>query len=214
MKIKPQPRYKFDLDLIGDEKYLIGIDEVGWGCVAGELVLGGALVPKELYFKPYEFLNEVRDSKKLSKKKRQSLIENINQQSQIKFAIGAASVELINEKGLAHAYTHAINQILTQFAEYLTESKILIDGNRNPKTSLITKYELIIKGDDQSLAIGIASNIAKEFRDNSMILMDAKYPGYDFHNNVGYGTPKHKQGLLSFGLTPIHRIEPSKKLIS
>jgi ribonuclease HII len=90
----------------------------------------------------------------------------------------------------------------------------LIDGNRDPKTNIISSFELIVKGDDKSVTIGIASNVAKQYRDDSMIEIDSKYPVYDFKNNVGYGTPKHILGLKEHGFTPIHRINATQKLIS
>lgn len=207
-------RILFDQSIIEDKEFILGIDEVGWGCVAGSLVLGGALVPKSVFDNPdFFWLKDVKDSKKISDKKRLILMNNLKSQNLIKYCIGEASVELINSDGLAKAYTECINQILSFFKEDLSQSKILIDGNRDPKTNIISDFTLVVKGDDKSATIGIASNVAKEYRDNLMIELSKTYTQYDFENNVGYGTEKHVKGLLKYGFTPIHRTNSSKKLI-
>lgn len=207
-------RIDFDKAIVEDKDFILGIDEVGWGCVAGSLVLGGALVPKLVLDNPdYSWLKDVKDSKKISEKKRLILMNHLKSQNLIKYCIGEASVELINEKGLAIAYTECINQILLSFKDHLNLAKILIDGNRDPKTNLINDFTLVVKGDDKSTTIGIASNVAKDYRDNLMIEMSKIYPQYDFENNVGYGTEKHKVSLLNYGMTPIHRTKSTSKLI-
>jgi ribonuclease HII len=93
-------RINFDLNLIGNYDYILGIDEVGWGCVAGSLVLGGALVPKEVLLNnEFEWLSEIKDSKKLSDKKRKIILEKIKSQSKIEYAVGEATAEVINQIG-------------------------------------------------------------------------------------------------------------------
>lgn len=212
------PRFYFDLDLIEqtNKQYIIGIDEVGWGCVAGDLVLGGCLIDRNNYplIKQDEMFELIKDSKKISEKKRTDLDIKLKQSPLIKTAVGIGSVELINSEGLAKAYSIAIDQIAEFFKKELADSLILIDGNRNPKSSLIKDYQLIVKGDDKSLVIGIASNIAKNFRDQQMIEMDKIYPEYDLAQNKGYGVEKHTLGLKQKGLSKIHRIVASTKLIS
>lgn len=222
MNIK-NPRFHFDKELIEsktDKKYILGIDEVGWGCIAGELVLGGALVDKDIFNQNSEellFLFEnIKDSKKVSDKKRIKLMQVLKSLSDkyIRTCVGVASVDFINShENLATAYTLCIDQILNNFSDKLLDSHILIDGNRNPKTNKIKDYELLIKGDDKSFTIGIASNVAKEFRDQLMINHSEKFKLFDFENNVGYGTPKHIEALLKYGLTPIHRIKATSSII-
>lgn len=217
------PRFHFDQKLLEskpDAQYILGIDEVGWGCIAGELVLGGALVSREIFNQQNneEFLflfENIKDSKKISDKKREKLLLKISECSQyIQTFVGVASVDYINShENLAQAYTLCIDQILDHFSKYLSSSHILIDGNRNPKTNKIKDFELLIKGDDKSFTIGIASNIAKEFRDKLMIDYSKKYNLFDFENNVGYGTPKHILALKQHGLTPIHRIKATSNLL-
>lgn len=217
------PRFFFDKQLLLEhksKKYILGIDEVGWGCIAGELVLGGSLINKELFdnenYEATHFLESIKDSKKLSEKKRKILLEELKKTNNlIKTAVGVATVDQINSStNLADAYTICIDQILIIFKDYLDDSLILIDGNRDPKTKLISQFELIVKGDDKSLTIGIASNVAKQYRDDLMSQYDLMYPNYDFINNVGYGTPKHIEGLKNFGLSKIHRIKATSKIMS
>jgi ribonuclease HII len=94
---------------------------------------------------------------------------------------------------------------------------ILIDGNRDPKSTLTKDYDLIIKGDDQSFAIALASLFSKEYRDNFMRELgenDPRYALYEFAKNKGYGTDLHTQLIRKYGLSDQHRIEASTKLIT
>ena len=213
-------RFYFDKDLLSKSNkhdYILGIDEVGWGCIAGELVLGGALIHKSFFdlIESNDFVELIKDSKKVSDKKRIILLENLKDQSLIKTTVGVASVDFINSvPNLAEAYTLCIDQILNSFKTELNSSLILIDGNRDPKTKLIKNFNLIIKGDDKSLTIGIASNVAKQHRDDLMVQHSLKYPHYNFENNVGYGTEVHCKALKTFGLTQIHRKKACQSILN
>ena len=201
------------------KKYILGIDEVGWGCVAGPVVLGGALVPVSFYsnqdlIAKTDFLSNIKDSKKVSEKNRVILYSQIKDFPEWQVFAGIASAEYINKEKLAKAYTQAFDQIISSLPVDLKDVVVLIDGNRNPKSNIVKDYELIIKGDDKSFAIGVASLYAKEFRDEYMRKLDQSMPGYNFSGHKGYGTKDHKESVLKLGLTSEHRTEATTKLIS
>lgn len=215
-------RVEFDKNLIKDKKYILGIDEVGWGCVAGPLILGGCLLSREFYEnydsleKESEFYKKIKDSKKVSEKDRIKIFESIKKDEKIKVFFGQADVDYINDYGLAKSYSKAIDDILIHFKNYLDQSIIIIDGNRDPKSSIINDYSLIIKGDDKSFSIGVASLFAKETRDNYMRELESQenYKKYSFSKHKGYGTKDHINEIKKNGLSKEHRVLSSNKLLT
>lgn len=214
-------RIEFDKSLINKYSHILGIDEVGWGCVAGPLVLGGCLIPKDFYtnfdffLEKYPFLKDVKDSKKISEKNRIVLFEKLKKVKEIQLYQGSSSVDEINNLKLAKSYTNCIDTILKNVKETISLEKILIiiDGNRDPKSNITKNVSLIIKGDDKSFAIASASLFAKEFRDTYMRDLDDKIPGFNFTKHKGYGTEEHTNLIIKNGLSIEHRKEASLKLI-
>lgn len=209
-------RQDFDKDFL-KKKYILGIDEVGWGCVAGPVVLGGALIPNEFYqtdlSEKYPFILKIKDSKKVSEKNRVAIYEDIKSFPNWHVFVGEASAEYINKEKLAKAYTKAFDDIIKALPVPLEEVAVLIDGNRNPKSEIVKDYTLIIKGDDKSFVIGVASLFAKEYRDQYMRVLDQTLPGYSFSTHKGYGTADHAERVLKQGLSLEHRKEATEKLI-
>lgn len=219
------PRIIFDKNIIQSKKFILGIDEVGWGCVAGPVVLGGCLINRSFYedidinLEKYPFFEEIKDSKKVSELKRnllyQKLLEYHLQKTEFKLFKGEAATEFINQHKLALAYSKSIDEIILEVKKNVNfdDVLVLIDGNRDPKSSLLKEYSLIVKGDDKSFAIACASLYAKEYRDSYMRELDKTLPEYNFSKHKGYGTKDHTECLLKNGLSIEHRIEASKKLI-
>lgn len=213
------PRILFDKERLKVKKYILGIDEVGWGCVAGPLNLGACLIKAEFYDKT-EFSNtsaKIKDSKKINEKNRVLIFDEIKKDENYKLFLGTAAASYINEYKLAKAYTKCIDDILTEVAKVvdLKDVLILIDGNRDPKSSIINSdnYEMIIKGDDASFAIAVASLFAKESRDLYMRDLDNSLPQYEFSKHKGYGTAVHTTAIKANGLSIEHRNEACLKLI-
>jgi ribonuclease HII len=224
MKPTIKDRLNFDLKEIQSFDWLIGIDEVGWGCIAGDLVIGAIAVHRTLLgsFNPQNLvLNKVRDSKKLTAKVRQEIIQALkleNFQQKLIPALGQSPITYINEHGLALAYDEALKQIITSLESQIDLSKtlLLLDGSRVPgflKTYNIQK-NIVVKGDDASFSIGLASIIAKEYRDDLMTQLSSQYPQYHFANHKGYGTAEHIKALKEHGLCPIHRIKGATTILS
>ena len=176
--------------------YICGIDEVGRGPLAGPVVAGAVVLPKNcdiLY---------INDSKKLTEKKREELYDIIMEKA-ISCGIGYASPERIDEINILQATYEAMRAAIGNLS--VTPDILLNDAVTIPGLSSSLKQVPIIKGDAKSLSIGAASIIAKVTRDRLMVEYDKVFPQYDFAGNKGYGSQTHIEALKKYGATPIHR---------
>ena len=213
----------FDLERNSSNSNIImdGVDEAGRGSWAGPLVATASW----LDFKQHKCLHrEIHDSKKLTTNKRKEIILSLN--NSVKYCSSISSEREIDVYGLTFANTMAMKRSIFCLLEILKgcfidknyEFQIFIDGNYKPnflefdKSFKITKLKLIsnnvisvIKGDSKSKTIALASIIAKETRDNIMRQYSLKYPNYSFDKNFGYGTMKHKEAILKYGILGLHR---------
>ena len=185
-----EPSYKFDQAY---ETPIIGVDEVGRGPLAGPVISAAIILNKE------KIPEGINDSKKLSKKKREVINEELI--SQHSFAIGIASVEEIDKINILQASLLAMKRAVLNLN--IKPQSILVDGNKLPDL----EYNMypIIKGDSKSISIAAASIIAKVYRDKLMQDLSLQYPGYYWEKNSGYGTKQHLLALDNLGVTPIHR---------
>ena len=174
--------------------YICGIDEVGRGPLAGPVVAGAVILPKDcdiLY---------VNDSKKLTEKKREELYDVIMEKA-VSIGIGYASPERIDEINILQATYEAMREAISKLT--VSPDILLNDAVTIPEVSC--KQVPIIKGDAKSISIGAASIIAKVTRDRLMVDYDTIYPEYGFASNKGYGAKAHIDALKKYGPTPIHR---------
>ena len=181
-----------------------GVDEVGRGCLAGPVVSAAVVLKKDINLKL------LKDSKKISFKKREKISKHIKENSY--FAIGIASVEEILKLNILQASLLSMKRALNQLT--IKPEITLIDGNFAPEG--IKKYKTIINGDEKVKAISAASIIAKVYRDKLMIKLSEKYSNYSWERNFGYGTKAHLEGLKKFGVTAHHRksFKPVHKILS
>ena len=182
--------------------YICGIDEVGRGPLAGPVVAGAVILPKD---DPILYLN---DSKKLSEKKREALYDEIMERA-VATGIGIVSPARIDEINILQATYEAMRMAIGNLK--VQPDLLLNDAVTIPGVDI--RQVPIIKGDAQSVSIAAASIIAKVTRDRLMVEYDAVMPGYDFAANKGYGTKKHIEGLKELGPSPIHRMTFIKKYI-
>jgi ribonuclease HII len=186
-------------------RHIIGIDEVGRGPIAGPVTVSAVLVIDASVSK--EVFKGIRDSKKLSEKKREAWFDNLAKAKQagvIDYSIASVTPENIDLFGIAPSIQSAINRCLSQFTISPEDCEVLLDGGLSaPK---IYKHQSsVIRGDDSIPAIAAASIIAKVTRDRKMRLYAKKYPHYKFEKNKGYGTREHFQAVVRHGLCSIHR---------
>ena len=184
---------------------IIGVDEVGRGCLAGPVVSCAIIMKKNSY------IERVTDSKKLSKKKRKNLYEKILKES-VGYGIGIVDNGKIDEINIKQAsrlaMKIAISNIKNNKGENIQGDFLITDAE---KVDVDLPQLNLIHGDELSYVVSCASIIAKEYRDNLFVKYDELYPQYNFLKNVGYGTKAHYQGLDNYGITDIHRITFLKK---
>ncbi|MBP5198082.1 MAG: ribonuclease HII [Lachnospiraceae bacterium] len=175
-------------------EFICGIDEVGRGPLAGPVVAGAVILPKDcdiLY---------INDSKKLSEKKREELFCIIEEKA-LSCAVGFASPERIDEINILQATYEAMREAVSKLDPAPT--LLLNDAVKIPGIDI--KQVPIIKGDAKSISIGAASIYAKVTRDRMMTDYAEIYPEYGFASNKGYGSAEHIAALQKYGPTPIHR---------
>ena len=201
---------------------MIGVDEVGRGSWAGPVVAASSWIN----FQNYKLLpKDINDSKKISSKTRKKIILSLN--NSVKYSSAISTPEEIDRYGLTVANTIAMKRSLYCLFQSFNENtikkklnfKVYVDGNYMPdfssiditlKKNKIIKLDThdlysLVKGDEKSKTIALASIIAKETRDSIMRNYSLKYSQYKFDKHFGYGTAKHREAILEFGITPIHR---------
>lgn len=182
--------------------YICGIDEVGRGPLAGPVVAGAVILPKDcdiLY---------INDSKKLTAKKREELTKEILEKA-ICAKTALVGPDVIDEINILQATYQAMRKAITS----LTPCPDLLLNDAVTIPDVVIPQVPIIKGDAKSISIGAASIIAKVTRDAMMVEYDKLYPEYDFASNKGYGSKKHLEALKKYGPCPIHRKTFIKNLI-
>lgn len=179
------------------EGLVAGIDEAGRGPLCGPVVAAAVIFLKQ----DQDFIYEINDSKKLSKKKRSELYKKIINNDDIIFSQAIVSNDIIDNVNIFNATKIAMQQAYDRLK--LKADHILIDG----KFKMINSENAIavIKGDSLSLSIAAASIIAKQVRDNIMLDLDALCPEYKWSKNQGYGTKEHLEAIDKFGVTKYHR---------
>ena len=175
------------------KKYLVGADEVGRGCLFGPVVAAAVILGNYNNF-------DLRDSKKLSAKKRIILLNEIETNA-IKTSIGKASVDEIDSLNIKEASLLAMKRAILGLK--VKNIEVIVDGIDIPKINYPCRA--IIKADDKFPEVMAASIVAKVHRDNLMIALSKKYPDFSLEKNKGYPTKEHLNILKSLGPTKYHR---------
>lgn len=187
-----------------DGPNLAGVDEVGRGPLAGDVVAAAVILD------PARPIEGLRDSKKLSASRREALAVQIKEQS-LAWSVARASVAEIDELNILQASLLAMHRAVQGLDPQ--PGYVLVDGNRLPRWNYPS--EPVVKGDDRVPAIAAASILAKVQRDGELVALEQLYPGYGFAAHKGYPTPVHLQALKTLGVTPAHRrsFGPVRKLL-
>jgi ribonuclease HII len=178
---------------------LVGIDEVGRGPLAGPVVACAVVMPPDR-----RAIAGVNDSKQLDHATRVELAARIRERALV-VALGAASAREIDRLNIYHATVLAMRRALARVPDQLGQvpHHVLVDGT--PLRTLGTPHTAVVKGDAKCYAIACASIVAKVTRDRLMTALAARYDGYAWARNSGYGTAQHRTALARCGLTPHHR---------
>lgn len=179
-----------------------GCDEAGRGCLAGSVYAAAVIFPPD-------YRNaRLNDSKQLTEKQRYMLREEIERDATA-WAVGIVTPEEIDDINILNASLLAMHRALDRLAT--RPEAIIVDGNKfkpykDPSTGIILPHATIVKGDGKYLSIAAASILAKTYRDDYMNTLAEEYPQYDWQNNKGYPTKKHRAAIKQHGCTPYHRM--------
>ncbi|SCY84623.1 ribonuclease HII [Alkaliphilus peptidifermentans] len=183
------------------------MDEVGRGCLFGSVLAAAVILPKGLY------IEGVRDSKKLSAKKREVLYEAIKEQA-IAIGVGTVSAKIIDEINIKNATRLAMKKAIKSLKDsegnIVVPEYLLIDAE---SIDIEIPQTAIIKGDDTSHGIAAASIVAKVIRDRMCLKWAEEYPNYGIDQHKGYGTKLHREALLNHGPSQLHRKTFIKKIM-
>lgn len=183
------------LRFINDEKLEAGCDEAGRGCLAGPVFAAAVILPSN-------FKNELlNDSKKLSEKNRR-ILRKIIENEALAWSVASMTPKEIDEINILNASIFSMHKAVKKLN--IQPQRLLIDGNRFKPFEDI-EYHTIIKGDGKYMAIAAASILAKTHRDEYMEKLHEEFSYYDWQNNKGYPTKKHKAAIRKFGITDYHR---------
>ena len=183
-------------------KFIVGADEVGRGSFAGPICAAAV----KINYSHLELLTNVKDSKKLSAKKREEIF-SIVQKNNIQYSFKEASNTFIDQFGIKNANEKVLNDSISDI--YTGNEAVYVDHFKINDFKAIS----VVRGEDNCRAIALASIIAKVLRDNLMIKFSEKYPEYSFEKNKGYGTKDHRKAISKYGLSNIHRKSFSLKPI-
>ena len=192
-------------DSTAPQQLIAGVDEAGRGPLAGPVIAAAVILDDS------HPIAGLTDSKQLSESRREQLAKIIKQQA-LAWAVGRAEVEEIDSINILQASLVAMQRAVAKLS--ILTQHVVVDGNRCPAFSCTASA--IVKGDLLVPAISAASIIAKVSRDEEMIQLDQRYPGYGLSGHKGYPTKQHLEALNRLGVSPIHRksFAPVKKLLA
>ncbi len=173
---------------------VMGLDEVGRGCLAGPVVAAGVIFKSDIK------IAGIKDSKKISERDRAELELEIKEKA-LFYIIQEGSLKEIFDLNILWASIKTMQKCVE--TEQANPDYLLVDGNRF--TASLVPHTCVIKGDDKSISIGAASILAKNYRDRYMKRLANDFPEFKWEKNVGYPTPYHKKAIKEFGITPHHR---------
>ena len=193
-------------------KFIVGIDEVGRGPIAGPVAVGAFVILNN------DILNDfvgVKESKQLSAKKREiwfEKIQNFKKDNKLNFSVNFQSEKVIDSMGISYAIRTALSECLNELNLQTDMVEVLLDGELKAPASYINQ-KTIIKGDEKEIVIALASICAKVMRDRLMTDLSNKYNKYGFEKHMGYGTKAHYKAIEQYGITPVHRTSFLSKIL-
>ncbi len=193
--------------------WVIGIDEVGRGPLAGPVCVCGVAIPSTIYRRK-KWLG-LTDSKQMTKTAREQWsVEalKLEKQGVVKIGIAYKSAHAIDTRGISACIRACIDSVLKQIAIEPCDCIVLLDGGLKAPKEYVYQ-DTIIKGDAKEKAISLASVVAKVARDAKMVTFHKKYPGYGWDTNKGYGTKHHISTVKKQGITPLHRVSFMTQII-
>lgn len=180
-------------------KYICGVDEVGRGAFCSSIIAAAVIL------KPSAKELGIKDSKKLSQKKREEIAKKLPEHCE-SYAIAEKTAKEIDSKGIQFCNSYVLENAAIRACENIENYICLFDGKPLWENNNFV-YHFEEKADNLSLSVAAASIMAKVYRDNMLIELDKEYPEYMFNENKGYGTKYHIEAIERFGIIPgIHRV--------
>ncbi len=189
-------------------QFIVGIDEVGRGPIAGSLCVGACAVERERLTDFWRMFGGARESKQLTPNERErwrAVLCDGEKRGVVRLALAFVGHETIDAKGMAHALRLGICRVLQKLHLEPRACRVLLDGGLKAPASFLNQ-ETIIKGDERELTIALASIAAKVERDSRMARFAKRFPKYGFEHHKGYGTRAHYAAIAAYGPSPIHRL--------
>lgn len=193
-------------------RFVVGVDEVGRGPLAGPIALCALMVKNPKILKQFP---KNCDSKHFSSKKREeiyALIKKEEKGKNIQFAVTYSSPVYIDRYGIERATQQALATALKKISIKPTSTTVLLDGRLKAPVEFIHQ-KTYVKGDARIQTIGLASIVAKVERDKKMAKLSKRYPQYGFERNSGYGTKDHISAIKKYGPTPAHRMSFLRNIV-
>jgi len=234
------PRWVFDRKDAKKVEGIVGVDEAGRGCLAGPVVAGAVILPSAFFqnARNREKTKDVNDSKQFNEPKREffyDLVCKLGEDGHLFWGVGTATVEEIEKENIVGATCLAMARAMEQASthsngmwkplpkadESLFENSTVQDGTAwivrvdgRPMKKLKYEHQGLVKGDTLSVAVAMASMMAKVTRDRHLRKLALDFPVYDFSSNKGYGSPRHLAALKEFGPTVHHRPRFLRNILS
>ena len=190
------------------DKIEVGIDEAGRGCLAGPVFTGAVILPKDFEEEDEDLISQIKDSKKLSRKKRH-ILRNFIESIALDYAVSYKDNNFIDKNNILKSTLLCMHDSVSKLN--IVPELILVDGNTFKPyyhNDELIENICVIGGDDKYLPIACASILAKEYHDDyikNIIESDEKYTNYGWDTNMCYGTEKHLKGIREYGITKYHR---------
>lgn len=191
--------------------HIVGIDEAGRGPLAGPVAVGAVRISPEFSKK---FFKGIKDSKQLTEDERElwfSLAMEAKKMGELDFRVALVSEKIIDKHGIAYAIRLGIKRVLKRLDIQGGETQVFLDGALKAPQEF-THQLTVIRGDEKIPVISLASICAKVVRDRKMVKLAKKYPQYEFDLHKGYGTRIHREAILKYGLTELHRLSFTRNL--
>ena len=195
--------------MIQNTKYIIGVDEVGRGPIAGPITVCAVMVrqnPKSKY-QISKVFRGIKDSKKLSEKQREDWFERLKDaraRGLLDWRISFVTAAVIDREGISHAARMCVRRALSRLECEPEKTSVLLDGGLFAP-SVFVNQKTIIRGDEKENLIAAASIVAKVSRDRRMRNYAVRFPKYGFDQHKGYGTKSHMRATKSHGMCALHR---------
>jgi ribonuclease HII len=220
-KTSQLPSLSFEQGFVDSgSRFIIGVDEVGRGSIAGPVAVGVALLDFKEALSPWP--EKLKDSKLISEKTRETIYPDVANWVR-GWAVGMSSAQEIEQIGivgaLALAGSRALEELLTEStlrSEIANDGiQLILDGSHNWLGSKAMGIPVVTKtkADRDCVSVAAASVLAKVTRDRLMVELDASHQGYDLASNKGYASASHIEGLKKIGVSPIHRTSWLSKII-